>query len=812
MLHLSTTAARRRRLFLSGSLLFTALLAGLAALPSFRPGWLPFLQPLTIDTDPENMLSEDEPVRIGHDRLKRVFDIHDFVVVGVVNPEHEQGVFNAKDLGHVHRLTERARGLSYRIRVGNDTRAERVIAEDVIAPSTVDNIETGGLGSVSFSWLMRTPPATDAEAARIRDQALRIPMYRGTLVSEDGRALGLYFPISHKKISHRLEQDLRDLIATFEDTGAEYHITGLPVAEDRFGTEMFYQMAVSAPLALAFVFALLWAFFRHVRIILISLLAAMISVVCTMSLLVISGQTVHIMSSMIPIFIIPIAVLDDIHILSDFYDKYQPDRDRLEIVDEVMDSLWRPMWYTTLTTAAGFASLLLTPIPPVQVFGAFVAVGVLLAWFFTVTLLPAYFMMLPDAALKGFGARQRGSDAGDGAERSWLGRGLRAAGPGAGRHAASVIGVSLGLVALAVVGILRIRVNDNPIKWFDTDHEIRVADRVFNDRFAGSYMAYLHLQPARDDGASETPAEPFKQPGMLEYLSSMRETLAAEVAVLGKVSGLGDIVKTVHRELLGQPEAFRIPDSAPAVAQTILTFQNSHRPDDVYTFVDPSYEEAALWFQLRSGDNRDMGRVERAVERHLQDTPPPSPLESGWFGLTYINLVWQEKMVTGMLKAFLGSFVVVALLSSLLFRSPAWGLLAMVPLTVTVVLIYGAVGWVGKDYDMPTAVLSSLSLGLAVDYAIHFLARSREIFGRSRDWRATLEGMYEEPARAITRNVIVVGVGFLPLLAAHLVPYRTVGTLISAILVLAGAATLILLPALMTPLHRSLFRRERRSS
>jgi len=60
--------------------------------------------------------------------------------------------------------------------------------------------------------------------------------------------------------------------------------------------------------------------------------------------------------------------------------------------------------------------------------------------------------------------------------------------------------------------------------------------------------------------------------------------------------------------------------------------------------------------------------------------------------------------------------------------------------------------------------------------------------------------------------VIVVGVGFLPLLAAHLVPYRTVGTLISAILVLAGAATLILLPALMTPLHRSLFRRERRSS
>jgi len=769
--------------------------------PSINPSWLPNLQPLTIDTDPENMLSENEPVRVRHDQLKTVFDIYDFVIVGVVNETHPQGVFNPKDLANIKALTDKAKSLSYDIRVDNDLKTERVITQDIIAPSMVDNIETKSLGTVSFSWLMREPPKTDEEAARIRDQALDIPKYKGTLVSEDGKALALYYPISHKKISHSVEQDFRELIRTFEDTGAEYHITGLPVAEDRFGAEMFFQMGVSAPLAMLCVFVLLWLFFGHVRIILISLIAAMVSVICTMALLVITGQTVHIMSSMIPIFIIPIAVLDDIHILSDFYDKYTPKCERFEIIKGVMSDLWRPMWYTTLTTAAGFASLMLTPIPPVQIFGIFVAVGVLLAWFFTVTLLPAYFMSLPDKALENFGALQRAN--GHDQDQSWLGRFLRWAGPHGWHYAKSSVVIALILLVWAALGISKIEVNDNPIKWFESSHEIRVADRIINEKFAGSYMAYLHLVP--ENG----PTQPLKNPEMLEYLGQMRTGLEQKSDVIGKVSGLGDIIKTVHRELFDKKEAYRIPDSRQAVAQTLLTYQNSHRPDDLFTFTTPDYSEASLWFQLKSGDNKHMELVENLVTQYMRDNPPPFKLKTNWFGLTYINLVWQEKMVTGMLQAFLGSFVVVWILTTLLFRSPSWGLLAMIPLTFTVAIIYGAVGWAGKDYDMPTAVLSSLSLGLAVDYAIHFLARAREIFRVKQEWETTMQKMYEEPSRAITRNVIVVGVGFLPLLAAHLVPYQTVGILISSILILAGATSLIILPSLLSLFQGLLFKKER---
>ncbi len=146
---------------------------------------------------------------------------------------------------------------------------------------------------------------------------------------------------------------------------------------------------------------------------------------------------------------------------------------------------------------------------------------------------------------------------------------------------------------------------------------------------------------------------------------------------------------------------------------------------------------------------------------------------------------------------------------TLLLRSPVWGLLSMIPLTLTIGLIYGVTGLIGKDYDMPVAVLSALTLGLAVDFAIHFLVRAREIHAEQGDWAATTKLVFAEPARAISRNVIVIALGFTPLLAAPLVPYNTVGVFLAAILAFSGLATLLILPALIRVFEKFLFRSNR---
>ncbi len=135
---------------------------------------------------------------------------------------------------------------------------------------------------------------------------------------------------------------------------------------------------------------------------------------------------------------------------------------------------------------------------------------------------------------------------------------------------------------------------------------------------------------------------------------------------------------------------------------------------------------------------------------------------------------------------------------TLLLRSLTLGVVAMIPLSVTIALVYGAVGLIGKPYDMPIAVLSSLTLGLSIDFAIHFLKRGQEIYKRSGSTSATLEELFQEPARAIARNIVVIALGFVPLLFSALVPYVTVGTFFLAIMGLSGFSTLVILPGLVT--------------
>ena len=872
----------RPRIIVWALVISTLLLITLATLPSLWPQQFPALQSLKIDTDPENMLSKTEPIRIFHNQAKQEFSLHDIVVVGIVNEEHSNGVFNVASLTRIFKLTEFARQLNW-LDSNNPDHWKGVIEVDMIAPSMVDNIEQGGLGSVNFSWLMPQPPTSEEAAIAVRDRAVRIPFLHDTLVSDDGKAITLYLPLTSKDVSYEVRKALLEYVVDWKGTGDQVYITGLPVAEDTFGVEMFVQMAVSAPLAMLVIFLLLWWFFRNFMLIISPMILAVVCSLSTMALLVISGNTVHIMSSMIPIFIMPIAVLDSVHILSEFFDRYPQIKDRRRTTEQVMQHLFQPMLFTTLTTIAGFASLALTPIPPVQVFGIFIALGVLLAWFWTIIFIPAFIMFIPEHKLARFGHAPN-----DAENVSSMNRILQRAGKLTYQHARKIISGTVLLAVVAIWGISLIQVNDNPVKWFVDSHPIRVADRVLNEHFGGTYMAYLQFEQSADNEpvmeyeqalkqrlvarkikaiesnyysatsifdqmiaktASESFAalsgdallatlitiaetsldtasddeydtwddvllfldqerqrsEIFKQPEVLGYLDSLQQHLR-ENDIVGKSNSVVDVVKTVHRELLlGKDEAFRIPDTTNAVAQTLVTYQNSHRPQDLWHFVTPDYRKAVLWLQLTSGDNRDMETVINDVETFVIDNPPPFGLEPHWFGLTYINTVWQDKMVSGMLEAFMGSFLIVLLMMVFLFRSLLWGLLSMIPLTVTVGLIYGIIGIAGKSYDMPVAVLSSLSLGLAIDYAIHFLARSRELRKNHTSWRETIPQLFGEPARAITRNAIILGAGFLPLLAAPLVPYQTVGVFIAAIIGLAGIASLLILPAAIRILEKRLF-------
>ncbi len=656
---------------------------------------------LDVDTDPENMLPSDDPVRVRNAALEDEFGAGPMIVVGIFGEVRTVEGVNA--IADVH---------------------DGVVALD----------EVVGEATVSLASVIEEPPTTAGEVDDLVAAIEGDQLMAGNVLFADQPGAALFIGITDKDAAVGVADDAKDLIAQQPALAShDVEVGGLPLAENAFGQQMFVQMAVFAPLAGLLVFALMWFFFRRLLLVVPAMLLAMATVIITMGALVGTGNSLHIMSSMIPIFLMPIAILDSVHVLSDFFEEYRGGP-REEVVEHVYGALSRPIAYTTLTTAVGFASLVLVPIPPVRVFGLFVAIGVGLAWLLTMTFLPAFIVSVAERRLsRARPAREAGA--------GWLPR----LGSAVVRRRVMVLAGAGILVAATAPGLASITVNDNPVRWFRADHEIRQASEHLDDALPGTFTASM-IATATEPGGLDDP-----------------ETVAA--------------VRALVDDLESNPEV-----------GAIQSYVDGDHP------LLRNGDRANIRLQLRSGDNVSMDDVVEQAERQLA-AQPVDDVDIEWAGEAYLNLTWQQDMVSGMLVGFATTLGVIFVLLLLLFRSLKWALLAIAPVLGTVVVVYGALSLAGRDMDMPVAVLSTMVLGIGVDFAIHFVERFRALREQNGSTSAALDEFFGEPATAMTRNAVVIAVGFSPLLFSSLMPYVVVGVLLASIVTLSWLASIIILPA-----------------
>ncbi len=152
-----------------------------------------------------------------------------------------------------------------------------------------------------------------------------------------------------------------------------------------------------------------------------------------------------------------------------------------------------------------------------------------------------------------------------------------------------------------------------------------------------------------------------------------------------------------------------------------------------------------------------------------------------------------------MVKGFVAAIVIVFIILVFNFRSIGWAIISYVPLLFTILLLYGVVGYIGKDFDMPISVLSCLSLGMAVDFAIHFVSRLRQRLREETGESLTdaLLWTAARPGKGILRNAVLFASAFSVMLFAPLRPYITVGAFIVSMMLLSAVMTIIYLPALI---------------
>ncbi|HBR22456.1 MAG TPA: hypothetical protein DD713_07835 [Nitrospiraceae bacterium] len=730
------------------------------------------------DTNPKHMLPETSDVRVWNDEVDKTFALYeDMIVLGIVK---EKSVLNKETLGKVQRITDEILKL------------KGIAARDVNSFPTITNV-TAEKGMLRVAPLMTEVPKTDKEVEHLRKMLFENSLFINRIISKDGKTTAIYVPLEKGANGKEVADKIREVVKK-EKGDEKYYIVGDPVARDTFGSDMFKLIAIFAPIAGVVMLLVRYLMFRDLFLSVALMMDAMMSIVWSMGMLIALGFPIHIMSSMAPVFLMAIAT-DSIHIFNEFYFRYKEKRDKKTAIIETMHAVGRPVRYTALATAAGFAVLLFMNIIPVKVFGGLIAFGTVMLRVLSFSFIPAMFTFVKEEKLD---KASEGEDISSSKTSQFLKNLARL-----GAHKPkTVVLVGVALFVIAVFGISKTVVNNNMVDWFKEKSDIRVADSVMNGALGGTSLGYIVATSQEENF--------IKTPQAMRYIDGLQRHIE-KLSVVGKTTSVVDYVKRINRVLHDDdPKYDSIPDSKAAIGQYLFLFSMSAKPADLDNVIDYQAAKANIWLQLKTWDAQAMRDVIAAVNEYEKANPMPMNLKPA--GTAYFNLVWNEEVLWDMVIGFTIALIVVFVILRFNFHSFRWAFVGYIPLVFTIILIYGVIGFMGKDFDMPISVLSTLSLGMAVDFAIHFISRFKQRMAEAQSepnsetitnallWTAA------RPGKGIMRNAVLFASAFSVMLFAPLTPYITVGAFIVSMMLLSAVMTIIYIPALITLLQGWLFK------
>jgi len=728
------------------------------------------------DTNPKNMLPPTSDVRVWNDEVEKTFGLYeDMIVLGIQN---EKGILNSDTLAKIQRITDEI------------LKIKGVAARDVSSFTTIDNVTVEG-ETLKVSPLMTTVPKTDKEMTAMRKALFENPLFIGRIISKDGKTTAIYVPLEKGGNGKDIADKIREIVKN-ESGDEKYYVAGDPVARDTFGADMFKLMAVFAPIAGMVMLLVRFLMFKDLFLSITLMMDAMISIVWSMGLLIGLGFPIHIMSSMAPVFLMAIAT-DSMHIFNEFYFRFREKKDKRAAIIATMQAVSRPVRNTALATAAGFGVLLFMNIIPVKVFGGLVAFGTIALRVLSFSFIPAMFTFVKDEKIEKIA---RSEDISAGGMSSFL---RKLAGVGIHKPLTTVL-VGVILVIAAIIGISKTVVNNNLVEWFKKGSDVRVADTVMNKALGGTSLGYIVAISDKDDY--------IKTPEAMRYIEGLQRRLE-KLPVVGKTTSVVDYVKRINRVLHNDnPKFDAVPENKEMIGQYLFLFAMSAKPSDLDNVADYPFRKANIWVQLKTWDAKAMESVIATVNDYRKENA--TPMEFKPAGIAYFNLVWNHEVLWDMVKGLILALIAVFAILAYDFRSIKWALIGYIPLLFTILLIYGVVGFVGKDFDMPISVMSCLSLGMAVDFAIHFVSRLRQ---RMKETPAesladALLWTAARPGKGIMRNAILFAAAFAVMLFAPLTPYITVGAFIVSMMLLSALMTILYLPALITLTQGWLFKGE----
>ena len=719
-----------------------------------------------METDLDEYMPKDHPAFVYSDLAEEWFGINDGIIVAL---ENKNGVFNTETLDTLTRLTKRLQKL------------EQINKADVTSLYTADNI-IGTEDGMDVKAFYKRVPKTQEKLDLLKQNVRNNEMIYGRLVSDDETVTVVIAEIEDGVFTQEFYKEILDIADSYQTDDIKVYVAGRPIVEGTMALLGPADMKKMVPIVLLVITFVLFLTLRSVKSTILTLLVVVLSVVWVFGLMAMVGIPIYAVSTMIPVMLIAIGVADGIHIYShlQLFLMENPLTTKKEAVTDVIIKMWKPVVMTSVTTAVGFVSLLTSQVYPIKYFGLFTSFGVLMAMVFSLILIPAGLMAFGLPKVKAAKKKNGGSG-------SHLADKLTA---GILKYKqVSIIGTAI-IIIVMIFGIQKIWINSSFLEKFEQDSDIVQTDKFINDHFGGTTTLNLILDA---NGKLNT----FKEPKVLNLVDKMQSDLENSLQVVGNSFTLTDYVKRMNKVMNADDEAFNsIPDDQNMVAQYLLLYEMSGDPENLNAVVDYDYSKLNVTFQLKSDNSKAINSAIDIIHTYDDDFADLG-ITIKYAGSGYKGLVFTNLILEGQIMSLILSILIVIILISLMFKNFVIGLIGAVPIIVTTVIGFGIMGFLNIPLNSTTALLSSIAIGIGIDYAIHFIEQYRHNAETSDNSLEIAQKTMAHSGRAISFNALVVILGFMVLVFSAFPPNRELGALVSLNMFTSFVGTLTIMMVLM---------------
>ena len=730
------------RAILRGRVFFVAAIAVVTAIFGLA------LPQLEVREDESTWLAKDNTARIEYDHFKELFGFDRFIVVAY----ETRDPFLRSEIEYLSHLTDILGELPY--------------VEDAVSLTSVEETVFTSSGSFGRAFLrVSDAPHTDSQRSELDRRIGDNPFVEGTLISGDRRTVGIVLEIEseisgnvYAQITRAIEEQLDRETSL---TARHFYYGGAPVYDAKVTETMDRDMRLFMPLTLLLSGIVLYLVFKNWRCVLLPLLSVVLGIEWTFGLKALTGSPVTPVSTTLIALITIIGVANSVHFISHYRLELTRSDNRMEAMLDTFARAGTPCFLTSLTTAVGFGSLMVSNIPLIRHLGAFAGFGITSAFVLTMVLLP---VGLSGTHIRHSRTQRR--------SRTWAAFGAFAV-----QHSRAIIAMCAIFTLAVSLGGLRIQIEPSMTEYLKRSSPARQAADFFDARLSGSSSIELLL---------EGPPGAFESTEVLRTIDHLQNSIENHAYVAQSFS-IVDFIKSINED--------SIPGTDARVARALSVLERADGVDLSEYYLQGQVDAARISVRTKQMQFPERQRVIRDIEESVKYNLPSFNLTvTGADGL--VNNITVDIVKTQVYSVIIAMGVILGLM--LIFFGPRGALAAILPNILPIGLLFGFMGIAGVELNIATITVAAICIGLVVDDTIHYFAHFRRIVMRTGDRKAAAQETLEEVGSALALTTLTLVLGFAVFTLSESAFLMQFGFLAGGALIVAFLADITVSPAILS--------------